>query len=46
MHTLHYHHNGVLKYVNSYMFRASLVQHQGVYSCIQRSLKLSVIYSM
>jgi len=29
--------------MNSYMFRASLVHHQGVHSCITQSLDLIII---
>ena len=32
--------------MNPYMFRASLVHHQGVYSCIKQSLHPIIISNM
>ena len=46
MHTLIYNFNNVLIYKNCYMFRSSLVHHQGVCSCIKHTFDLIIISSM
>jgi hypothetical protein len=46
MHTFRYNYNNVLIYVNLYVFRATLVYHQGLYGCIKKSLDRIIISSI